>query len=404
MGSPAQGGIPLRRGLAAVGFTLAVGLGAASLWLGPAMSDQSPEGILWIVAGLLFSGVGALIIARASGNAVGVLSLVGGLLWLLNMANAGAADLVASIDGGPPAWARWSAWVASWNYLPMMAVLGFLLPSVFPTGRFPSGRFRVAAVLVLSVTGIACLLTMVRPGVIPSTDDAYVNPLGIEAFTWAPSPDTFAGIIPILFLTAVVGVALRFRRSSGVERAQLKWFLAAASAVAASIPVMLTLEALDLSPPARDGLMVASFLLVPVAIGIAVMRHGLYEIDRLISRTVSYALVTGVLLGVYAAAVVALGQVLSPITLESEVTVAASTLIVAALFQPVRRRVQAFVDRRFNRSRYDAQRTVADFATRLRDAVDLDDLNADLLTAIDSTVAPAQVGLWLREARYRPAP
>jgi hypothetical protein len=199
---------------------------------------------------------------------------------------------------------------------------------------------------------------------------------------------------------------LRFRRSRGIERQQLKWIAYAAllfgiqqgglalGRLAGLVPdtEMAWLEVVD----------TFTFVFSFVAIAVAVLRYRLYEIDRLINRTLVYVLVTVLLGAVYAAGVFGLGRLLNPVTGQSTLAVAASTLAVAALFQPARRRIQAAVDRRFNRRRYDAAKTVEAFSARLRDQVDLDTLSAELLTVVDQTMQPTTASLWLRQSAKAP--
>jgi len=194
---------------------------------------------------------------------------------------------------------------------------------------------------------------------------------------------------------------IRYRRAAGIERAQLKWF---ALVMAISLPALLVRFSLY----GNDGVELivsnvallvayAGFALLPVAIGIAILRYRLYEIDRLISRTISYGVLTAIVGGLFGGFILVFQAGLAPVTGSNELAVAGSTLLVFALFQPLRRRVQRLVDRRFNRSRYDAERTVAAFAGRLRDEVDLDALKLEILATVTRAVEPTTVALWLRE-------
>jgi hypothetical protein len=210
--------------------------------------------------------------------------------------------------------------------------------------------------------------------------------------------------VPLLFLTvlAAAGSLLaRFRRAQGRQRQQLKWLAYGGAFLAAA----LLADLVGLDPPGLWDIVLEtlSFGALYLGVGMAVLRHRLYDIDRLINRTLVYGLVTALLAGTYAAGVFVLGGLLDPADGQSELAVAASTLAVAALFGPARRRVQAAVDRRFNRARYDAARTVERFSGRLRDQVDLDTLSAELLTVVDQTVQPASVSLWLRPTPARRA-
>jgi hypothetical protein len=227
-------------------------------------------------------------------------------------------------------------------------------------------------------------------------DDGHVvdNPVGVAA---VGDPEQGAvglvltSALGLLVVAAVVSLVVRFRRSRGEERLQLKWFTYAA----ALLPVILLG---DLLPDAANSVLFAvGISLLPVAAGVAILRYRLYDIDRLINRALVYGLVTALLGGVYAGLVLLAGQLFGDLgDRPPSWAVAGATLAVAALFQPARRRVQALVDRRFNRARYDAARTVDAFSARLRDQVDLDTLAAELLGVVDQTVQPASASLWLR--------
>jgi hypothetical protein len=224
------------------------------------------------------------------------------------------------------------------------------------------------------------------------------NPLGLES---AEAVLQLIGAALFLLFTLFVvlvlaSLVLRFRRSRGDERQQLKWLTYAAALLVVFPPAV----GAPLESVGAVLLGAVTFALaismVPAAIGVAVLKYRLYDIDRVINRTLVYGVLTALLVAVYAAGVFVLGALLNPAGGESELAVAASTLAVAALFQPARRRVQTMVDRRFNRRRYDAARTVAAFSARLRDEVDLDTLSAELLLVVDQTMQPTTAGLWLR--------
>ena len=187
---------------------------------------------------------------------------------------------------------------------------------------------------------------------------------------------------------------VRFRRSGQEQRLQLKWFMYAAAVSALAV---LVASQLSSNPLAEWEI---SLLLIPAAVGIAILKYRLYEIDRLVSRTLAYAVVTGLLIGVYAGLVIVATQVFR---FKTPVAVAVATLAAAALFSPLRRRVQRVVDRRFNRVRYDADQTVAAFAARLRDAVDLDTVRADLLAVVTNAVEPAQIAVWIAGDGQKPS-
>jgi hypothetical protein len=269
-----------------------------------------------------------------------------------------------------------------------------LLLMVFPTGRLPSRRWRPVAWAAGAVFVLAALSSPLLPG--SPADGLRPNPIAIPALegvlrlAYATANAVLFGVI----LAALVSLVVRFRRATGVERQQLKWF-AYGTALLLLLPVAGAVGA-RLGDTAGELLVAAIVSALPVAIGIAVLRYRLYDIDRLVNRTVVYGLLTMLLAGVYAGLVFALSQLLNPADQQSALAVAASTLVVAALFQPARRRIQGLVDRRFNRRRYDAARTVAAFSTRLRDQIELDTLSTELLAVVDQTVQPVQLSLWLR--------
>jgi hypothetical protein len=256
---------------------------------------------------------------------------------------------------------------------------------VFPDGRLPSPRWRWAA--WLAGAGVA-VMTL---GMAASTlGDPVRIALSEEEPGGLPGLVLDVSVIAaaVSFLAALVSLAQRWRRARGNEREQLKW-VAFAAGLALVANIVLQIFQLP-------GLGLVGVVLVPVGAAVAILRYRLYDIDRIISRTLGYGLLTALLGLVYVAGVFVFGRLLNPGGKPSELAVAASTLAVAALFQPARRRVQAAVDRRFNRARYDAARTVAAFSARLRDQIDLDTLSTELLAVVDQTMEPTQVSFWLR--------
>jgi hypothetical protein len=275
---------------------------------------------------------------------------------------------------------------------PARATLPALL---LPNGHLRSRRWRL--VVVTSAAG-AAMVTLAAP-LVPGP----VEKLGIDSpFGLAGSAGKVAAVLTIVgtllhwlsLPPAAVCVVLRFRSSRGVERQQMRWI--AAGAAAAVVGLLLSVPSgLGIAPNWTSAIIFPALLCPPLAVAVAVLRYRLYDLDRVISRTLTYGLLT-VLLGLgYAAVVLGLGRLVGQ---SSSLVVAAATLAVAAAFQPARRRVQALVDRRFNRRRYDATGTVEAFATRLRDQVDLDALHTELLAVVDQTVQPTRASLWLRHA------
>jgi hypothetical protein len=269
---------------------------------------------------------------------------------------------------------------------------GFVL-LLTPTGRLPSPRWRWWARVAAAAPVVIVLGFVVQPD--PLAEEWYGNALAVPALARALLPAALAGmaVVVLSLLAGAASLVVRFRRARGTERLQLRWL-----ALAAALASVLLLVALVAGGLGRDPVVLASLALclalLPLATGASILRYRLYDLDRIISRTLAWTTLT-VLLGLgYAAVVLGLGRLLPE---SSSLAVAAATLAVAAVFQPARRRVQAVVDRRFNRRRFDAARTVDGFAARLRDQVDLDALTGELLAVADRTMQPTTASLWLRQ-------
>jgi hypothetical protein len=348
-----------------------------------------------LVVGLsVFMVVGALVVAHRPGNAIGwIFSAIALLAVTGQLAGQFAIHAYATRGGSLPG-AILAAWYGSWPWWLVLALALVFTPLLFPTGRLVSPRWRPVAWLAGAATAVATLLTSFQPTLGTFGDQVVMNPIGVTAVGDLVDSAVGLALLGLLVLSAVLALAslvIRFRRSRREERQQLKWFTYACA--------LLPLAALgDFLPgPVGDLLFAALVLLLPVATGIAILRHRLYDIDRLINRTLVYGLLTALLGGVYAGAVLVLGQVFGGVGGDlPSWAVAGATLAVAALFQPARRRIQAVVDRRFNRRKYDAVRTVEVFSRRLREEVDLDTLSAELLAVVDETVQPAKASLWLQ--------
>jgi hypothetical protein len=343
-----------------------------------------------LVAYTTFTVMGSLIIARRPGHLIGWLfSAIGLSATLAVLAEEYAKYALVTSPGSLP-FGLAAAWASSWLWAPSVVLPTSLLLLVFPDGQLPSRRWRPVAWTATGILATVMVANALVPGQLNSLPH-LTNPLGID-----PLASVLNRVLAVtgplyLMVTAscVVAVAVRFRRSRGDERQQLKWFAYAAGLLLG----FLLLNQLASDP--NNLFFGIGLTLFPLATGIAVLRYRLYDIDRLISRTLVYGLLTVLLGAVYVVGVFGLGRLLNPVTGESALAVAASTLAVAALFQPARRRVQAVVDRRFNRRRYDAARTVEAFSLRLRDQVELDMLSAELLTVVDQTMQPTAVSLWL---------
>jgi hypothetical protein len=274
-----------------------------------------------------------------------------------------------------------------------LALLSFVL-LLTPTGSLPSARWRWWAVITAATPVALVLVVPLAPGRLDPRLLVASSPFSDRALGGVVLAATRVALVVTALAVAVAAgsLVLRFRRAQGVERQQLRWVALGAALMVLAVPVVLVAVALGI-PILVDWVAAVWAVVLPVAVGAAILRYRLYDLDRIVSRTLAYGLLTLLLGGGYALVVLGLGQLLGQ---ESPLVVAAATLAVAALFQPARRRVQAVVDRRFNRRRHDTARIIEGFGTRLRDQVDLDTLTADLLAVVDQTMQPTQTSLWLR--------
>jgi hypothetical protein len=352
--------------------------------------EDADGGAVFAVIGgtgfLLVPLVGALIAARLPTNPYGwvwcglaLAFVVQFLLQALQRSGAVAGWLPAVVGG--------VAFAAG------LCLLAFVL-LLFPTGRLPSRGWRWPAGLVVVLTGIVILAVPFAPADVAADSPPWALG-GAVADVLQYVLARFVPVMFVLLMVAAASVLVRFRRAGPVERQQLKWFVLGAVLMAAT--TAFDLLDLPISDPVWAVIDAVTFSLLPVAVAIAVLRYRLYEIDRIISRTVSYGLLTGGLIGLYLLLVTGLGPFLEPVTGNSSLAVAGSTLAVAAVFHPARRRLQAAVDRRFDRARYDAARAVDAFAARLRDQVDLDQVTWGLRDTVGATVAPSRIAVWIRD-------
>jgi len=347
---------------------------------------------------LSFATAGAILVNRLPGNVIGWWLALGGLCFGVGNGAAGLADYGLIVHPNSLPGAIWFLWLSQWLWAPAFgAVFGLAL--VYPSGRLLSARWRpvaVAAILLITLFSFGGAFGAWTAGPLLGQNPLQITGAAPDALGFLLGP--LSVLVPLLTIASLV---IRYRRAAGIERAQLKWF---AFVVGISAPALLVGFFLY----GNDGVELivsnvalliayAGFALLPVAIGIAVLRYRLFEIDRLISRSISYGVLTAIVGGLFVGFILVFQAVLAPLTRSNELAVAGSTLLAAALFQPIRRRVQRLVDRRFNRSRYDAERTVAAFAARLADEVDLDQLRAEILATVAATVEPSSVSLWLRE-------
>jgi hypothetical protein len=381
---------------------LAVGLMAATFVV-DVITPNRPNGtgvagvVSLVLAFLSFAVVGALVAARQPRNAVGWLFLAAPI-----SAFAGAFAEVYGyralvIHPGEPAGIV-AAWVYSWAWFPALGAI-MLVPLLFPDGRLPSRRWRYLLWFSVTLLALTTVAAAVDPGPIdsswPGTHEKPLTIQGLKGFLDA-AQDPAGLVFVLLVLSLVASVVLRFRRSRGDERQQLKWMLAAVALLAVEI---FASQALGGSLPSTlsDVLFSLGVAAVPIAAGIAMLKYRLYDVDVVIRKTLVYGSLTVVLAAAYAALVLAGQALFESFAGSGNLAIAISTLVVAALFLPLRRRVQRVVDRRFYRRRYDAQRTLEGFGARLRQEVDLATLSGDLRDVVKETVQPAHVSLWLRK-------
>ena len=345
---------------------------------------------VWAVG---FCLVGALLTRRRPGHPVGWIFAAAGMLAAVDFASFEYA-LAAVVGHRDLPAGDYVGWLQLWIWVPFVALITVYLPLLFPDGRLPGPRWRPVSWAAAGCGVIAASALAITPGVVVNLR-ALRNPFGVHpaAVSNTAIAVGLAGLIGCV-VVAVWSLLVRARRGTSVERQQIKWLAYAGCLVAATL-VPSTILSLSTGTAARiaEGALMIAIVTVPVAVAVAVLKYRLYEIDRIISRTLAYVVVTGLMAGVYAGLVLLATRVLGVTTPPA---VAAATLAAAAFFNPLRHRVQRVVDRRFNRARYDADKTVAAFASRLQDAVDLDAVQADLFGVVQHALEPARISVWIR--------
>jgi hypothetical protein len=397
------------------GLTLAMFVATIPLWFLARGADlpsswRADLGVGGLVGGaffLAFPLVGALIASTRPKNAVGWLCLAVGLLWSLS----GVFDYYGYYGAATPGSVPFpvaAAGISDWIWVPAVGLLGTYVLLLFPDGRLPSRRWRPLAWLSGAVILLLSVGIMLAPG--PLDNLAGVrNPFGIEGADWlAAGAYALLPLLPLCMLASGLSLVLRYRRSGGEERQQIKWIAFAASVVVVlyAIAMIASFVFPEESWTTAGSVwwlnlltyaVLSSFALVPIALGIAVLKYRLYDIDIIINRTLVYGALTASLAVVYLGSVVSLQTLFGALTGRgSQLAVVASTLAIAALFTPLRRRIQAFIDRRFYRRKYDAQKTLEAFSAKLRDETDLATLDTEVVSVVSRTVQPANVSLWLR--------
>jgi hypothetical protein len=347
-----------------------------------------------------FATTGAIIASRRPENSIGWLFLAIGVITILANLGVEYARYSLLTEPGALPGATGAVWMSHWTFGLGVELIIFLL-LLFPDGKPVSNRWKPVLWLAGAVLVAFALDSALRPGNLTDSETPVTNPLGISG-----SQDFFEGLnvaanvgLQVVAVLSVASLLARARRSRGQEREQLKLFAyAAALMVVASFVGNPLAELLpeEVAEEVRDLPFVLGIALLPIATGVAILRYRLYDIDRIVNRTLVYGALTALLAAAYITIVVALQSVI-PGAEGSDLTIAGSTLAVAALFRPLLARVQGFIDRRFYRRKYDMQRTLESFSSRLREDVDLDHLSADLLRVVHNTMQPAHASLWLKE-------
>jgi hypothetical protein len=404
---------------AVVSATLVGALGLAIVNGSVLGSSEDTSGVVGPVLFFAFPAVGILVASRLPRNPIGWILLGIGLVWEMYFVAENYSQYAFVLQPGSLWRPELVVALTSSLWVPAVGLMGTFMILLFPDGRLPSPRWRpLAWVSGISLVAIFVVnpfipLSLRRISQTPGTPRG-ANPIGIEALepiigAWNLS----VGLIPLCVLGCAFALVLRFRRSQGHERLQMKWMAAAAATVAIGYLIFMVTsflsqgsEEMTLWVAVVSQVVPLSFVLLPVAVGIAVLKHRLYDIDVIINRALVYVLLTTLLALVYVGGVVGVGGVVRGVTgdADNSLIIAATTLVIAGLFRPARTRIQSFIDRRFYRHKYDAARTVESFSARLRSEIDLDDLCADLLETVGRTMQPAQISIWLRRSSYVAVP
>jgi hypothetical protein len=390
----------------------------------PPTSTPPPRALLVLVAAILlagipfavvgglglvvyppYAGVGALLTLRRHRNPIGWLLIALG--WTFVFAFQASPATAAALQAGTaPLFETLMAWSSAWLPTTGFLIL-FVIMIIFPTGQLPIGRWRGPAIGAIAAAAFAVVLAALVPTINVTIDGqgvAFPSPLTFVPD--APPWDWLTEVFPYpvfvgVLIAGATSMVVRARRATGQERQQLRWVVAAFAALACAIPFGFAVLIVFGDAPLIVAWLPAlvSFTLPPIAIGVAILRYRLYEIDRIVSRTIAYTLVSAIVAVVFGGVVVLLSTALGSFAQGQTIAVAASTLAAFAVFQPVLHRVRREVDMRFNRARYDAERTVAEFSSRLREEVDIAAVASDLDATVQGAVKPASLRLWIRGAR-----
>ena len=401
-------------GLWVVLFIAAVALTFLSVPTGDMRSSDVVGQWLVFVPFSAFPFVGALIASRRPRNPIGWICLADGLLWMLLALTEGYSGLGLARPSSVPFPVTINALLYAWLWVPTVGLVGTFLLLLFPDGRLPSRRWRPLAWISGAVIFLVSVLTFVIPGPLEGLGGAR-NPFGLEGQPWVvPAGWIVLPLLPLCMVASAASLVVRFRRSVGEVRQQIKWIALAASFMGLVYLAVMSggLISYLLSPEAPgdlgeeslwgallENVMLISFASVPVAIGFAVLKYRLYDIDRIINRTLVYGALTLTLVTLYVSGIILLQRLFVILTGQEklpQLAVVVSTLVIAALFSPLRRRIQSFIDRRFYRRKYDARKILEAFSSKLRDETDLAALEDELKGVVGETVQPEHVTLWLR--------
>ncbi len=346
---------------------------------------------------VVFSTVGAVVASRRPDHPVGWLFCVVGLVGGIRHLGAEYAIYSLLVSYEPLPGGAAAAWVSSWMWVPHVGLMVFL-GLLFPDGLLPTARWRPFAWLLVVAILVGTVALALSPGPLSGLGPIQ-NPFGIEGARRVVGPAH--ALVWTLVLVAASSLLLRFRRAKGIERQQIKWlaFAGAVAAIGGALTYVGGPEAMSVWWAQQVGLalIVVGFAGVPIAMSVAILKYRLYEIDLLINRTLVYGTLTATLVTLYFGGIVLLQRVFVVFTgQKSTLAVVASTLVIAALFNPLRQRIQSFIDRRFYRRKYDARKTLEAFSKKLREETNLDALSDDLVGVVRETMQPAHVSLWLR--------
>ena len=387
-----------------IGVICALFFGAGvwfSVLVGRGPDESLTEAIVLSVALYAYLAVGLVLLRKLPRNPLGWTMTAVGFLTSVGTLATSYSEYALAPPGHDVPLATFAAWINSWWWFPTITMVFLFVPLLFPNGTPLTPRWRWLTRASVGLL-IGMLLTAPLNPELAGEEYRVANPIGVAAV--GDIEESVLGSVVFFVLLACTVLALisqilRFRRSRGVERQQMKWFVFGCFVIISLTLVEELAKVFGFAHIIPDSNIVFGFAvaLLPVTIGLAALKYRLYDIDRIISRTLSYGLLSAVLLALYLGAVTGLTTLTAPVTRESTPAVAAATLLAAAAFGPARRRIQSVVDRRFNRARYDAARTIDQFRSHLRDELDLASITASVQDVVDDTVQPSRVVVWLRQ-------